>query len=327
MSIQTYQLANIADRIKIFGRHQILSSGITCDFTASGIELSLCATGEVILTVRSTAEVFFTVFVDGVRDERRWRVPKGDTELSLAGFSDGQQHTLRVLKQNEPRHALCELISLRFDGTLADRPANAPHLIEFIGDSITCGYGNLCHKGTEEAGSALHQDGTRAFAYLTAQALGVDHSMVSHSGIGITKGYASFPMRTLYPKRCYLRDANASFTPDRIPSLAVINLGTNDKGRGADPAQFVRDASDLIDTVRTLYSPTLPVVWVCNMLHEGYMGHIRALLEQRGGEAAGLYLCEMEPDKSGGDSHPILAAHEAASKRLSAWIRALGLLG
>ena len=326
MSTHIYNLNDIADQLKIYGRHKILPTGVTCDFTASGIEFCVYAEGTVTLTILSTAQSFFTVWVDGIRAETRFEVNEGQNELVLACFDTCDIHTIRVLKQNEPRHALCVLASLTFNGHLAPRPANAKHLIEFIGDSITCGYGNLCLKGTENAGDAIHQDGTQAFAYLTAMELGVDHSMVSHSGIGITKGYATFPMSTLYPKRYYLRDANELFLPDRIPNLAVINLGTNDKSKGAEPAQFVRDANALIETVRTLYSPALPIIWVCNMLHNGYMEYIGTLLEQKGGESAGLYLCKMESDQTGGDSHPILRAHYVASKRLAEFIKSKKLL-
>ena len=64
--------------------------------------------------------------------------------------------------------------------------------IEFIGDSITCGYGidTACEANTF---STTNENVNKAFSYLTAAALGADASFVSYSGHGLISGYTGNP--------------------------------------------------------------------------------------------------------------------------------------
>ena len=114
--------------------------------------------------------------------------------------------------------------------------------IEFVGDSITCGYG-VDDENEEHQFSTRTEDVTRAYAYRTAQALDADYSMVSLSGYGIISGYVGEgepqkPEQTIpqyYDKLgfCYGKflgraPETVSWPFERRPDLIVINLGTND---------------------------------------------------------------------------------------------------
>ena len=56
-------------------------------------------------------------------------------------------------------------------GTLYEAPEDREYYVEFIGDSITGGYGNLGDNAIENPGTALWEDGTKTYAFLTAKAL------------------------------------------------------------------------------------------------------------------------------------------------------------
>lgn len=60
--------------------------------------------------------------------------------------------------------------------------------MEFIGDSITCGYG-VDDEVAEHQFKTATEDVTRAYAYKTARMLNADYSMFSASGYGIITGY------------------------------------------------------------------------------------------------------------------------------------------
>ena len=60
--------------------------------------------------------------------------------------------------------------------------------IEFVGDSITCGYG-VDDPVKEHHFKTSTEDATKTYAFKTAQALNADWSFVSVSGWGIISGY------------------------------------------------------------------------------------------------------------------------------------------
>lgn len=107
--------------------------------------------------------------------------------------------------------------------------------IEFIGDSITCAYGVESESG-DESFTTSTENFMKSYAYLTAQLLDADYSVVSYSGHGVISGYTENGEK----------DAD-SIVPDYYTSTAkiseyakpwdfnkkkhdfvVINLGTND---------------------------------------------------------------------------------------------------
>ncbi len=107
--------------------------------------------------------------------------------------------------------------------------------IEFIGDSITCGYGI----DDDQYGyfSTSTENFSKTYAYLTAKELDADFSAVAFSGYGVLSGYTSDgrinsndTLWHYYDKSAVFPDGSKaywnfdSFRPDYV----VINLGTND---------------------------------------------------------------------------------------------------
>lgn len=70
---RTFAFASNADRIKLLGRCAVDSSGVTCDYTASGFEVCLNGGGSLMMKVNASGETFFTVYADGVRLDRSGR--------------------------------------------------------------------------------------------------------------------------------------------------------------------------------------------------------------------------------------------------------------
>ena len=109
-----YPLAQHLDKLKVYGRSSVVGTGISCDFTASGIEFSAYLEGDVKLKLTCTADTYFTVYVDGVRMEDRKMATTSTSELTVASFAEGGDHTILVLKQTEPWMSLSVLESLEF---------------------------------------------------------------------------------------------------------------------------------------------------------------------------------------------------------------------
>lgn len=117
--------------------------------------------------------------------------------------------------------------------------------IEFIGDSITAGYG-VAENAEELDYSTAAEDATKSYVYKAAEFLNADYSMVAYSGYGIYSGnirsgecgrnsrdlvplfYENFSKKDYRNEGYYDADASWKFE-EFIPDLVVINLGINDE--------------------------------------------------------------------------------------------------
>ena len=321
ISLKSYNIAEDWKYFKRIGRMQEIDGGVSCDFTASGIEFEGIMSGEVTLSLSCDRATYFTVYIDGVRSEERLYADSSTGFITLASFDGEETHNIRVLKQTEPQWSLSILKEITLRGKLDDAPARKSTYIEIIGDSITCGYGNLTENGTQNAGQALYEDGTQAYSFMTAEALDADYSIVGCSGIGIDKGWTDFSESDFYPKASFYRDRNgADYEFVRIPDLVIINLGTNDQSRGSTEEDFKAGVRALINYVRDSYGKDMPIVWAYNMMGNGRFDWTKTVLEDMGGEDNGLYYVQLEQNSEGGNGHPDLEAQKVASETLTKFI-------
>ena len=355
-------LATNAAKVRQLGRTQVLSSGIAVDHTASGIEFKGSFEGDVKIKIYSTSShapygagtsrTYFTVYVDGVRQSTRYSVPDGTTELTVATFSDRGEHTIKVVKQTENNYTLCDFKELIFKGKLSAAPAENDLLIEFVGDSITCGVGNVPRAdGTHPTGGGSAQrsefeDGTKTYAYLTAEALGADSTMVSEAAMGISASWYD-PFFDYYNAASYNRSTSVryNFTTARVPDILVINQGTNDAAFGgsgfsdpsnawyqqhvnAQPENFKKCIKDFINYARQAYGEDMPIVWVKNSIpiSATYTNAIVEAINELGGESAGIYICTVTSNNTGGEGHPTAEAHAVMANELVAFMRSKNLV-
>ena len=326
------KLASAGEFLKVYGRSSVVGTGITCDFSASGIEFNAYVEGDLKIKVTTTATsytsvstAYFTVIVDGVRSETRFKATPGTTTLTIASFAEGGVHNVKVLKQTEAMNALCVLEALSFTGYFCEAPEAAPLYIEFVGGSITSGYGNLCANGASDPGNALNQDGTQSFAFIAANATGADWSMVSASGVGLVAGFREFTAETLFKRASYYRDTTL-YTPTRTPDIVVINLGTNDETKSVDSDQFQKKATEFLQMIRTTYGENVKIVVVYNMMKAGMGSQWNRAMSALGGEDAGFYLYKGARNTAGGNGHPDLATQKSVGEDLADFLIEKGLV-
>jgi lysophospholipase L1-like esterase len=155
----------------------------------------------------------------------------------------------------------------QFQGFILDEgkgliePEPAPERrIEFIGNSITCGYGvegasaNSPFKNETE-------NATLSYAALTGRALNADYAMVAYSGKGVVRNYgdanktSTDPMPSLYGRTLCSDSTKTWDYTSWVPQVVVINLGTNDFSTQPYPDKSVfQDAyKQLINRVQSQY--------------------------------------------------------------------------
>ena len=208
------------------------------------------------------------IYVDG--EQERTILLRGPITVTVP-LAPGKTHTVRLVRLSEAAFGLVGVRAVRFEepageGLIARPPRPSGRRIEFIGDSITCGYG--IEAGNEfEPFATRTENPVKAYACLTARGLNAQAQLVSWSGIGVLSDYvppeAETPreevlMGWLYPFENWQLDTRMGIEPGPCvpgfhPQLAVINLGTNDASytrgiRGREEA-FGRRYRELLDTV------------------------------------------------------------------------------
>jgi hypothetical protein len=166
--------------VNLYGRTFIEDGNLCFDNPGTAIETIINGTS-LTACFDVSATLYVVVEVDGVRT-RRVKLTNDKEEYTLvSGLTDGL-HTIRIINSSEARFGRIRLVSLSAD-EFYTVPEKANFRIEFIGDSITAGYGSLGKQG--DVRSVDNSDACTTYAYLTARKLNVDYSMVAVSGISV----------------------------------------------------------------------------------------------------------------------------------------------
>jgi lysophospholipase L1-like esterase len=207
-----------------------------------------------------------------------------------AGLPDSIPHTITVRKRTEAVIGKGEFMGFVLDrGKKLLPPDKRPdRRIEFIGNSITCGYGvegdnSDCHFSAET------ENATMSFAATSARALNADYFLIAYSGRGVVRNYGDScttsrdPMPSLYDRTCYC-DSTPTWDFSRwMPQAVVINLGTNDFSTKPYPDKTVfQDAYiRLIQRVRSQYPGVTMFCLSGPMIGEPCTGYIKEVVKQQ----------------------------------------------
>ena len=97
---------------------------------------------------------------------------------------DLNSHYIKVIKLNEAAFSNLTLMDISLTNvTQVAYDKGHKGIMEFYGDSITCGYGILGK--TSDGFTMDSEDATKTYAYLASEALGYEPSLVSQSGISL----------------------------------------------------------------------------------------------------------------------------------------------
>ena len=218
--------------IRFHGRTHTNEKGTHFFYTGSGFDIKFEGT-KVIAQITTDYQTdnkkpFLTVYseVDQKKVERVIELKLGNNSVELCNLNYGV-HTIEVKKRSESMMSRTILTQLETDGRfLTLDPIQGKLKIEWIGDSLTCGFGNL-GKNPDEPFRTDDEDGMRSFATLASKTLDADYQIISVSGIGIYKSfYAEVTMPCIYEQKDIY--CNEPYQFDYKPNLVILNLGTND---------------------------------------------------------------------------------------------------
>lgn len=265
--------------------------------------------------------------------------------VPVFAFDAPQTATVRIVKRSEASVSIFAIGDILSDADAAIRPSEASdRRIEFIGDSITCGYG-VDDPGCSTQFLTRYENAEHAFACLTAKALCADCSLVAGSGYGVLSGFteddtihAQGTLPPFYERFGFPRSYPTLFSPADIPwtfhtwqpDVIVINLGTNDdsycKGDPARERLFQARYRSFLQTVRRC-NPSASIFCMLGVMkHQIYPALERAVSEYREESGDQRIFCRQFPLQKkkngyGSNWHPSAKTHQETAKLLTAWIR------
>lgn len=301
------------------------TSTIKANFTGTGISVKL----------KSTGDNYFNVIIDGVV-KTPINTPAGSTTsyVLASGLTNGT-HTVELVKRTEASIGEVQFLGFTVtDGSLLAPPQASSKRIEFIGDSITCGYGN---EGTSQYQSftTKNENAYMAYGAITGRLLGADVTTVCWSGKGVVQNYGGNKdelMPSLISRVLPYDKTKVWDYSKWIPQVVVINLGTNDISTVAlDGTLFTSEYSKLVDTVRNQYPDAYIYCAVGPMLSGTQLSNMKNYVstvvtnKNTAGDVKVKFIEFPQQDQANGlgeDWHPSIKTHQLMAEQLSKQIKA-----
>ncbi len=227
-----------------------------------GVYLRFRFTGNCLsMNASDSKSNYYRLFVDG-KYLKDINIKGTEKEIKLAENLEQGVHTLMLYKRTEANQGTTTIRSfvLEDGGKLLSWMNKSTRKLEFIGNSITCGYGTDTNN-RNEGFTPETENAYFSYASLTARYFQADYTLVAHSGQGVVRNYGDKKSTSDYTMRqrffCQF-DENPEMKWDFSqwrPDAVVINLGTNDFSTQPYPSNeaFVNGYKDLLASVRKSY--------------------------------------------------------------------------
>lgn len=261
--MQMLAVNEIEERLLFFGRtikdedtgavfFNWSGSGFEIDFEGKRLDAHLHAL-ETVFPPEGTLWPWISVFVEG-ESVKEVYIDKPSQRYTLFASDVSKRRRIRVVKRTENDKGKAGLAGFEADGKILNpTPPEHKKRLEFIGDSITCGYGNEAgHR--DDPFTTQEENGLLAYSAIAADILNADYHSICVSGICLCKPadtdlkltVPGFPelivniraMEDYYAYTDRLHEearGKSEFTEWDFsayrPDAIVVNLGTNDAYR------------------------------------------------------------------------------------------------
>ena len=316
-----------------------------------GVQIIAAFEGTSIRMIAKPKSGYFMAQIDQAEPFKVAFRSENDSVVTLATALPDGRHTVRLMYIIEGYEMYPEFWGFVLDKnrSLVEMPALPSRKIEFIGNSITCGYGNEGLK-REEHFDYTTENHYFSYASLAARTLEAQHWVVARSGIGAYRNYGE--AKTGSPRSCmpvqyeytgYAWDLKlreeATFLREKWdfsryqPDVICINLGTNDTSTNNYDLDLLKQGyQKLLKQVRD-HNPKAKIVFLTGtMLYNKELREVKQLLDEVTAEAhkAGdkeVYRFDMAPISGeefyGNDYHPNIYEDEKMAVELTAYLRSL----
>ncbi len=222
--------------------------------------------------------VMFKIYID--KKEYKISVVGAGVTAVIENLKDAF-HSVRILRISEGSYCVpVEKVQIYGKNPSFSMPPERKRLkLEFLGDSITAGYGVIADAGRLEY-TTYEQDSTKTYAYLTAEALDAEIRTECISGEGICHSCGE-NVGTPFIKFFYRtsRGIEGLETDDYVPDVFVVNGGTNDKRSHVTGEEFIEGVTTLLKDIRSKY-PKTPIIWMYGMMVHAFDDELRFAVDK-----------------------------------------------
>ena len=244
-------------------------------FTYPGVQVRACFEGTSIAMRVKPNSGYFMVEIDN-REPFKVASLENDSVVQLADNLDDILHQITITLAYEGYQRRPEFRGFLLDAgkTIPQLPLLPKRKIEFIGNSITCGY------GTEVTDpNAPFKDETEnhyyTYAAATARALNAQSLVVARSGIGIYRNYNGPKtgnkdcMPAMYTQTLFTDTTEVWDFSRYTPDVVCVNLGTNDVStQPYDTGLLEKGYRNFLKTLRGYY-PKAKIVLLSGCMLKG----------------------------------------------------------
>lgn len=326
---------------------------IQTKFQGDAIDMRLRDSGRGTLTGTN----FYAVMVDDAAAITIETCPEREVYPLARGLTEGE-HTLTIVKRTESgpggnaNVGKGEFLGFRVrPGTVLSAVTPPSRRMEFVGDSITCGYG--IEVSTQDPDSfpftAVNENAWLAYGAVTARILSSDYVAVAASGRGVIRNYNGFAGATvpeMYEMTLPEETGAIAWDHSRYePDVVVVNLGTNDFSIGLELADleahrtaFRAGYATFLGRIREVHPAATVVVTLGPMMSDDYppgykawtsiQEDLNAVITERqaGGDTdTHLFVFDQQQSPHGEDWHPTSATQQGMADALAPFIA--GLMG
>ena len=306
-------------------------------WTYPGVQIHATFTGTSAAMKTNPDCGYFMVEVDDMAPRKVQSVKGKEVTSLVSGLNEGM-HRLTITYIIEGMYKKPTFYGLYLDDncSLGERPTLPERRIEFIGNSITCGYG-IEGNGKEKTFLFSLQNFYETYAARTSRALQAQCQVCARSGIGIYRNYAGkIPdeiMPNIYPQTFYETKGEQWDFSRFQPDVVCVNLGCNDTSVGEyDKDRLTEAFKQFTVTLRGHY-PKAKIVYIIGAIPPSKkLNDIRDAQNAAIADAASrgdneVYRMDFTPDDGslgwGSQGHPSMKRHAVMAEELTAYLRSL----
>ena len=310
-------------------------------FTYPGTQITARFTGTSLKLVAKPHSGYYMAQIDDAEPFKVSLMGQRDSVVTIATALPQGEHLCRLMYVVEGYELKPSFWGLVLDegAHLLPPPDLSERMIEFIGNSITCGYGN---ESTMAPDPFEYETENHFFTYaqLTTRALQAQAHVVARSGIGVYRSYGGpkegTPENVMTTEYVYtnLYDRSERWDFNRYqPQLVCINLGTNDLSTNNYDVTLLKAAyKKFLKQVRQ-HNPNAKIVLLCgSMLNGKELGIAKTIMNEVVDEAHQkgdheVYRFDFTPQNGslgfGASWHPSLQQHQKMADELIPFLRQL----
>ena len=354
MELSQKNFAADEQHVKLIGRTGEAEGIRWLALSASGVEFTFTGTSAAFtivgdnMTTNAEKQARYAVYINGEQTMDNL-VDSAEATVTVFTADEAAETTVKLLKLSEAQESTMGIKDISITSIGEAKPTAAKDLkIEFIGDSITCGYG-VDDEDRDHHFKCSTEDATKAYAFKTAQALDADYSLVSYSGNGIISGYSNDGNRVtsqlvpdVYTKFAKswgnyngifnVSDFDWDFSKFQ-PDFVVINLGTNDasytKGDKEKVLEYADAYAEFLKVVREK-NPNAHIICSLGVMGADLMVGVKKAAEKYTEETGDANISTFQFKTQDGsangyaaDWHPTAKSHDIAAAELTEYIKSL----